>query len=71
MAFWAVLAAPEIIAAIIGLVGLMLQNKWLVLIGAGMFIYFLGGVIDIPFYIWIIIAIIFFYWITSQGGKKK
>ena len=70
MAFWAVLATPEVIAAIIGLIGIMLKNKWLALLGAGMFIYFLGAFVDIPFYIWIIIAIVFIYWITSQGKGK-
>ena len=64
------MVAAAIIGALIGLVGILLKNEWVIIIGLIAFLYLSNALVGLPPYIWIIAVIILFFWIRSIGGKK-
>ena len=60
------------IPALIGVIGILLQNKWIVLIGFGIFLFMINAFVGLPPYIWVIAAIIIFFWMMdNKGGKRR
>jgi len=69
-ALGAAIASPTVIAAIIGIFGLMFKNNFVVLLGVVGFLYFAGIFVDIPMYIWIVIIVIIGFAILNLGKGK-
>lgn len=64
----AIPATATIIAAVLTFFGIIFKNKFIVIIGALVFLYSFSGVLNLPPYIWIGIVVVMFF--TIMGGKK-
>ena len=58
----------EIILGLVGLVGLLLKNKWILLMSASVFLFLLFPALDES--LKILLAFILFLWILNQGKGK-
>lgn len=60
------------IPVIVGLIsfgGIIFANKFMVVIGALMFLYYFGGVLSLPPFMWLIVAIVLALTIFRGGNK--
>ncbi len=58
-----------VMVGIISLFGIILQNKFIMIIGTVMFLYYFGGILSLPPFMWLVISVVLFF--TIMGGKKK
>ena len=59
-----------ILIALIPIIGILLKNPYIALLGAVGFLFVLGKTITLPPFMWIIVLVLMFLWIINIGKRK-